>query len=115
MARLDEALYEAARRHGEAVAGSASTDATTSDATTTDEALTLLEARGYEPYLDGEVIRMRNCPFHPLAERHPGMICGMNLALLEGLFGATPTWHARLDPLPDGGCCVTLESKNNQD
>ena len=42
----------------------------------------LLAARGYEPYADGEgVLRLRNCPFHAAAQRHPDVVCDMNLAL----------------------------------
>lgn len=68
-----------------------------------------LTAHGYEPeQADGE-IRLRNCPFHALVEDHKQLVCGMNLALIEGvvaglsLAGATPT----LSPAP-GRCCVCL-------
>jgi predicted ArsR family transcriptional regulator len=80
-----------------------------------DLVITALAAQGYQPYRDGGDIRLRNCPFHLLAGRHPPLICGMNLALLEGLLsGAMATGlSARLDPRP-GECCVVLEeSKNN--
>jgi predicted ArsR family transcriptional regulator len=51
----------------------------------------VLRERGFEPWHDeAGVVRLRNCPFRSLAERHPGVICGMNLALMEGLVaGAT--------------------------
>jgi predicted ArsR family transcriptional regulator len=56
-----------------------------------------------------------NCPFHVLAGEYPPLVCGMNLALLEGLVeglgadGARPT----MDP-GAGRCCVTIAlSKNN--
>jgi predicted ArsR family transcriptional regulator len=51
-----------------------------------------------------------------VADRYPPLICGMNLALLEGLLeGAALTgMAARLDPRPDE-CCVVIEpSKNNK-
>jgi predicted ArsR family transcriptional regulator len=76
-----------------------------------------LAAQGYQPYRDGADVRLRNCPFHLLASRHPPLICGMNLALLEGLLegAAAGGLTARLDPRP-GECCVVLEaSKNNAD
>jgi predicted ArsR family transcriptional regulator len=68
-----------------------------------------LAAQGYQPYRDGADIRLRNCPFHVLADRYPPLICGMNLALLEGLLAgaATAALEARLDPRP-GDCCVVL-------
>ena len=74
-----------------------------------------LTAQGYQPYRDGDDVRLRNCPFHVLASSHPPLICGMNLALLEGLLegAAVPGLSARLDPRP-GECCVVLASKNNE-
>jgi len=75
-----------------------------------------LSEQGYQPYADGPDVRLRNCPFHALASRYPPLICGMNLALLEGLLeGAGVTGAtARLDPQPDE-CCVVIEcSKNNE-
>ena len=77
----------------------------------------VLSVRGYEPRTDadGALIRLANCPFHVLSERHPALICGMNLALLEGLLEDTEGLRVRMDPQP-GMCCVTVElSKNNGD
>ncbi|MGW4242677.1 helix-turn-helix transcriptional regulator [Nocardia sp. NPDC004722] len=71
-----------------------------------------LSANGYEPYADGDVIRLRNCPFHRLAVDFPPLVCGMNLALLAGP-AAAAGWTARMDPAP-GRCCVSF-SKNNVD
>ena len=80
-----------------------------------------LSAQGYQPYRDGAEVRLRNCPFHVLASRYPPLICGMNLALVEGLLegAAVTTLAARLDPRPEE-CCVVLRdtaerepSKNN--
>ncbi|MEV7009088.1 transcriptional regulator [Streptosporangium sp. NPDC051022] len=73
-----------------------------------------LRGRGYEPYEEGDDLRLRNCPFHVLSLEHPLLVCSMNLALCRGLIeglgddGAT----ARLDPRP-GECCVAF-SKNNK-
>ncbi|GAA3195152.1 transcriptional regulator [Actinocorallia longicatena] len=65
-----------------------------------------LAGRGYEPYEDGDALRLRNCPFHRLAEDFPPLVCGMNLALLEGV-AAEAGREARMDPAP-GRCCVAL-------
>jgi predicted ArsR family transcriptional regulator len=69
-----------------------------------------LTYQGYEPCRGGDgVIRLRNCPFHHLAERHREVVCGMNLALIEGLtegLGAED-WRPAFDPRP-GYCCVAL-------
>lgn len=67
-----------------------------------------LAAQGFEPYVDGDVIRLRNCPFHQLARDHTELICGMNLALLDAVADACDTpYQARLDPAPDR-CCVAF-------
>ncbi|MFF2619028.1 helix-turn-helix transcriptional regulator [Kitasatospora sp. NPDC058046] len=108
-AGLDDGLRAAARRRGEAERGAAASCGGL------DEAVALLAARGYEPRLEEGAIRMRNCPFHSVAERFPPLVCGMNLALLEGLLGADGALQARMDARP-GECCVVVEpSKNNID
>jgi predicted ArsR family transcriptional regulator len=70
----------------------------------------VLTQQGYEPCCgpDG-VIRLRNCPFHQLAEQHRELVCGMNLALVEGLVEGLRAdgWHPALDPRP-GQCCVAI-------
>ncbi|WP_027344713.1 helix-turn-helix transcriptional regulator [Hamadaea tsunoensis] len=73
--------------------------------------LDTLRARGYEPYEEDRRVRLRNCPFHPVAEDQPLLVCAMNLALCQGIAGPDAT--AELDPRP-GECCVAL-SKTNQD
>ncbi|MGW2776265.1 helix-turn-helix transcriptional regulator [Streptomyces olivaceoviridis] len=127
-AGLDAGLCAAARRRGEALRGSAA------PCGGLEEAMEILAARGYEPYVEGaestegvqsaeatgatpgttaRVVRMRNCPFHAVAERFPPLVCGMNLALLEGLIGTDGPVRARMDARP-GECCVVVEpSKDN--
>lgn len=65
---------------------------------------------GYEPRTasSGE-IRLGNCPYHALVEDHRPLVCGMNLALAEGLLAgvAEDRVVARLDPQP-GLCCVAV-------
>ena len=117
-AGLDAGLCTAARRRGEALRGSAA------PCGGLEEAMEMLAVRGYEPHLEGaegatgaaaRVVRMRNCPFHAVAERFPPLVCGMNLALLEGLLGRDGPVRARMDARP-GECCVVVEpSKNNAD
>ncbi|MEU6312177.1 transcriptional regulator [Streptomyces sp. NPDC047014] len=119
-AGLDAGLCAAARRRGEALRGGAAPCGGLA------EAMELLAARGYEPHVeggedsgggggeeageesDGRVVRMRNCPFHAVAERFPPLVCGMNLALLEGLLGTDGPVRARMDARP-GECCVVVE------
>jgi predicted ArsR family transcriptional regulator len=70
----------------------------------------VLRERGYEPreVEDGE-IRLGNCPFHALVEDHRQLVCGMNLALAEGMIDGLADGRvtARLDPQP-GQCCVAI-------
>jgi predicted ArsR family transcriptional regulator len=77
-------------------------------------ALTLAEevlARlGFEPTRESATcLRLRNCPFHPLAGKEPDLVCGMNEAFLTGLLAGfgTPSVRAVLAPEP-GECCVRL-------
>ncbi|MFD3875256.1 helix-turn-helix transcriptional regulator [Streptomyces sp. NPDC058623] len=121
-AGLDDGLRRAARRRGEALRGA------TAPCADLEAAMEALAARGYEPHLEGTegadghagevigpVVRMRNCPFHAVAERFPPLVCGMNLALLEGLLGTDGAVRARMEARP-GECCVVIEeSKNNID
>ncbi|MEY9876427.1 putative ArsR family transcriptional regulator [Streptacidiphilus sp. MAP12-33] len=103
-AGLDHALQSAARARGAAQAPQG-------------DPVAALRARGYEPCPDGEdetVTRLRNCPFHALAQEFPALVCGMNLALIEGLLAAGASaspesrgWSAEMSPGPDG-CCVAL-------
>jgi predicted ArsR family transcriptional regulator len=71
----------------------------------------VLTSRGYEPYDDaGGTIRLRNCPFDRIAAQHPELVCGANLAMVEGLIdqlGGDQTIRPTLDPKP-GRCCVAL-------
>ncbi|MFH9657377.1 helix-turn-helix transcriptional regulator [Streptomyces sp. NPDC017248] len=115
-AGLDAGLCAAARRRGEALRGA---EGPCGDL---DEAVRTLAARGYEPYREdgpeeaagaaGPVVRLRNCPFHAVAERFPPLVCGMNLALLEGLLGTDGPVRARMEARP-GECCVVVEDSKN--
>lgn len=67
-----------------------------------------LARQGFEPYHDGAVIRLRNCPFHVLARDHTDLVCGMNRAMLAGAVDATGAdFEAGLDPAEDR-CCVAF-------
>ena len=100
-AGVEPALYAAAREQGARQRA---------DGETRED---LLRRLGYEPVADGDVWRLRNCPFDGVARTHPAVVCGANLALLEGAFGD----GVRIDPRPEG-CCVVVErgtggTKNN--
>jgi predicted ArsR family transcriptional regulator len=96
------ALVEAARRLGAELGGQLR-----AGGTGLDEALA---GHGYEPRRgDDGVIRLRNCPFHQLAEQHRDVVCGMNLGLIEGILTGLEVDGLRpsLDPRP-GQCCVAI-------
>jgi predicted ArsR family transcriptional regulator len=70
-----------------------------------------LRERGYEPCEVDGVVKLRNCPFHVLAQEFPPLVCGMNLALLTGLAKAG-RWKAEPKMRPEQGyCCVVLEER----
>ena len=75
---------------------------------------TALRQHGFEPWRGSDgAVRLRNCPFHQLAAEHRDLVCGMNLALIDGLiegFGANDL-HPELDPQP-GRCCVVIIDHN---
>ncbi len=103
----EPAVQRVARRRGSRAGRAAR--AADPNASAADLVATALTAQGYQPYPDGSVIRLRNCPFHVLADKHPPLICGMNLALIQGLLDAAAAsgLAARLDPQP-GDCCVIV-------
>lgn len=110
------ALRDAARQYGANV-GRRSLSERAVGAGTQQVLRTALREHGFEPCQDeGGSVQLRNCPFHQLATLHPDMVCGMNLALIEGLvegLGAT-SLCPELDPGP-GRCCVVIGTNEPAD
>ena len=75
-----------------------------------------LSEHGYEPWPDEDgALQLRNCPFRKLAARHPDLVCGMNLALIDGL--VTALGASELQPWLDPGtgrCCVVIGPDHQQ-
>ncbi|MYS88820.1 transcriptional regulator [Streptomyces sp. SID5464] len=70
----------------------------------------MLDEHGYEPVRETPThLRLRNCPFHPLAAKAPDLVCGMNHAFLTGYLDGLRIGgvQAVLAPRP-GECCVRL-------
>src|SRR3954447_3371854 len=70
----------------------------------------LLARLGFEPFREGQAVRLRNCPFHPMAGAAPTLVCGLNRAYLTGVvdgLDAGDRVRAELAPRP-GECCVEL-------
>ena len=75
----------------------------------TERVVHALAEQGFEPIEDTDGITLANCPFHALANEETELVCGMNLALIEGVLdgaGATKL-AAELDPAPRR-CCVRI-------
>jgi predicted ArsR family transcriptional regulator len=71
-----------------------------------------LERYGFEPVRETSgLLRLSNCPFHPLAAKAPDLVCAINHAFLTGLMAGlrANTVHAELAPRP-GACCVELSA-----
>ena len=75
----------------------------------------LLDEEGYQTRTDPAGLTLANCPFHALAAEHTALICGMNLAIMEGLLDRVGGLGlaAVLDPA-DGTCCVRLVPEGRQ-
>ncbi len=75
----------------------------------------LLDRLGFQPFRDGEVIRLRNCPFDSLARDHRDLVCGMNLELLRGAVAGLGSPGPRALPeRSPGTCCVAFRSSTGK-
>lgn len=73
----------------------------------------VLAEQGFEPERNRSGVRLRNCPFHPLAGTSPELVCGLNRAYLSGLLEglqADAALEAVLAP-SEGNCCVQLRRR----
>ena len=105
------ALDNVARRFGESLGVEARRQMgrRASQSRLLDTACAVLRDQGFEPMRNDAEIRLRNCPFDRVAKEHVSLVCGMNLALAQGLvagLGAAGV-SVRLDPMP-GTCCVAF-------
>jgi predicted ArsR family transcriptional regulator len=106
-----ETLDEVAHRYGTTLGSEARrrAGARAGTARRREAVLSVLTDAGYLPALREGEVRLLNCPFHDLAQRHRSVTCEMNLAMLRGVLGGAglPEDEARLDP-QRGTCCVAL-------
>ena len=109
--RVKEALAHAARRLGEVVGHDLRSRAGVRHGfeACIGEVEEVLRAYGFDPGRHGEEVRLRRCPFHALVQEHMVLVCGVNVAFLDGLVVALEASgiDVRLDPVP-GRCCVVL-------
>jgi predicted ArsR family transcriptional regulator len=77
-------------------------------------AVGLLRDVGFEPERErGGRVVLKNCPFDALARQSREVVCGMNLALVQGMVEGLGLEDAEvaLEPAP-GRCCVVLRPKH---
>jgi len=106
--RIKSRLLGAARRFGQALAATSRSQRPAGRGS--DRALReLLDGLGAEPFVDGRVLRLRNCPFDTVASAYPELVCGTTLNLVEGIIMGlrTDRLKAGLEPGP-GRCCVAI-------
>jgi predicted ArsR family transcriptional regulator len=67
-----------------------------------------LVATGYEPVIEGDETRFRNCPFHVLRDQDRDTTCGLNLALVSGMVKGSGSEATAVLAPEEGYCCVRL-------
>lgn len=100
---------EVGERWGRELIGSAGI--LTDEDTAVRRLVALLADAGFEPEgppLPGGPIRLRRCPFEPLARDHRGVICGVHLGLMRGALRAmgAPLDAVALEPFVQPDLCV---------
>lgn len=108
---VKEAVANAARRLGEVVGHDMRSRHEFTDGLQGEVAVVedVLRSYGFQPTRVGDEVRLVTCPFHALAQEHMVLVCGANLAFVDGLVAALDAARVevRLDP-EDGRCCVVL-------
>ena len=106
-----EALDRAARDRGGELAGLARQEAgdDPSRAALLVAVRAALDEEGYQTRGDPAGLTLANCPFRALAAEHTALVCGMNLAIMEGLLERLDRlrYAAVCDPA-ERRCCVRL-------
>ena len=103
-------IAAAARRFGATFGATANDRARRGRRTALQRLVSILDEAGFEPLEEPRgVVRLRNCPFQLVAQRSPDVVCGMNLALIDGILDGANIEDVKtvLDREP-GRCCVML-------
>ncbi|WP_329409389.1 helix-turn-helix domain-containing protein [Nocardia vinacea] len=110
-----EAAIRVAQRRGEEL-GDAERKRVRPGRLGAERALTLVQgmlaAHGFEPSREAPTsIRLRNCPFHPLAATAPDLVCGLNHAFCSGILTGLGTDSVQAVLAPQvGECCVEMRA-----
>ncbi|HEY5785097.1 MAG TPA: helix-turn-helix domain-containing protein [Microlunatus sp.] len=109
---IAEAVQHVAHATGSLLAGEQTAPRRLSRAASTASLVGVLGNHGYEPRMVDDDVCLTNCPFDRLAAEHTDLVCGMNLALVDGVIDGLniQTMSARLEPQP-GFCCVKVATK----
>ena len=111
--RAEEAVLRVARERGAAL-GAAERARVRGGRVGAERALAtsaeLLARQSFEPFREEGSVRLRSCPFHPMAGMAPALVCGLNRAYLAGMVeGLDAADRVRVDLAPRAGeCCVEL-------
>jgi predicted ArsR family transcriptional regulator len=74
----------------------------------------VLADTGYAPLADGAHLRLRNCPFHSVADAMPELVCSVNhgflTGILEGLGADASMTATPVDSRDRGCCCVAVDT-----
>ena len=106
-----DAVRSAAAREGRRIAAEAEAPGTPGTSEL-DRTARVLADYGYEPRVADDEMTLANCPFDRLAKDHTELVCGLNLALVDGVvegLGCTRL-ESSLDPQPDQ-CCVRTRAR----
>jgi predicted ArsR family transcriptional regulator len=88
-----------------------------SDDDATAEVVALLDQQGFRPEsADGEIL-MRRCPFHELAEAHPGIVCSIHRGMISGALAelGSELRVERLDAFVEPNLCVARLTRTERD
>jgi predicted ArsR family transcriptional regulator len=111
-----EAVRQVAHATGSRIAGERVPPRRAGRRAKTTRLVEVLADQGYEPRLVDDDVCLTNCPFDRLAAEHTDLVCGMNLALVDGVIDGlrVEPMRARLEPQP-GFCCVKVATRPEGD
>jgi predicted ArsR family transcriptional regulator len=67
-----------------------------------------LEEIGFAPERDGYRLRLHQCPFREVAERHQNVVCALHLGLMQGVLAQlrAPVTADSLQPFAEPNVCI---------
>jgi predicted ArsR family transcriptional regulator len=106
--------WETARQEGRRLAEGYLEGGRAPQATLAAQVEQVLTDTGYAPLAAGTHLRLRNCPFHSVADAMPELVCSVNHGFLTGILeglGADATMTATpVDSRERGCCCVDVDT-----